>query len=97
MTHKNCRYGIECYRRCEKHRARFAHPGDEDWLEQEVCCPCGGGQSCIIDRRLVGDWVHEDSIFLDMGLPVRMSCIEPLGAHRERAIRMSLRGLQTAH
>ena len=37
-------------------------------------CPCGGGQSCIVDRRWVGDWVHEDNVFINAGLPIRKNC-----------------------
>jgi len=37
-------------------------------------CPCGGGQSCIVDRRWVGDWVHEDDVFTNAGLPLRKNC-----------------------
>lgn len=39
-----------------------------------MLCPCGGGQSCIVDRRSVGDFVHEDDVFISKGLPVRMNC-----------------------
>ena len=37
-------------------------------------CPCGGGQSCIVDRRSLGDWVHEDDVFKSHNLPVRKNC-----------------------
>ncbi len=40
----------------------------------EQSCPCGGGQSCIVDRRWVGDWVHEDNVFINAGLPIRKNC-----------------------
>lgn len=40
----------------------------------EQLCPCGGGQSCIVDRRWVGDWVHEDNVFRNAGLPLRKNC-----------------------
>jgi len=40
-------------------------------------CPCGGGQSCIIDRRWLDDWVHEDDVFNKNNLPLRKSCIQP--------------------
>ena len=40
----------------------------------EQSCPCGGGQSCIVDRRWVGDWVHEDNVFINAGLPLRKNC-----------------------
>jgi len=37
-------------------------------------CPCGGGQSCIVDRRAVNDWVHEDDVFIEHKLPLRKHC-----------------------
>jgi len=43
-------------------------------MPQNDICPCGGGQSCIVDRRWVGDWVHEDTIFINAGLPIRKNC-----------------------
>jgi hypothetical protein len=43
-------------------------------MPTEQLCPCGGGQSCIVDRRWVGDWVHEDDVFTNAGLPIRKNC-----------------------
>jgi len=43
-------------------------------MPTEQLCPCGGGQSCIVDRRWVGDWVHEDDVFTNAGLPLRKNC-----------------------
>lgn len=37
-------------------------------------CPCGGGMSCIVERRMVGDWVHEDDVFKRFRLPIRKNC-----------------------
>jgi hypothetical protein len=37
----------------------------------EFICPCGGGQSCIVDRRKNKDWVHEVEVFLANTLPLR--------------------------
>ncbi len=28
-------------------------------LVGKCMCPCGGGQSCIVDRRELNDWVNE--------------------------------------
>ena len=39
-------------------------------------CPCGGGQSCIVDRRELNDWVHEDTLFLENNLPLRKNCYQ---------------------
>jgi len=40
----------------------------------EMTCPCGGGQSCIVDRRIVGDFVHEDDLFTQSRIPIRKNC-----------------------
>ena len=100
MTREQCQYGETCYRRNPVHLSRFAHPGDNDWHQCLVCsliCPCGGGQSCIVDRRLVGDWVHEDDVFKASALPVRLNCFEPLGDVRERAIQCAIKGIRINH
>ena len=39
-------------------------------------CPCGGGQSSIIDRRFNNDWVHEDEVFINKKLPLRKHCFQ---------------------
>lgn len=40
-------------------------------------CPCGGGQSCIVDRRRIGDWVLEDYVFRKNNLSLRKNCFAP--------------------
>ena len=37
-------------------------------------CPCGGSQSCIVMRRYCNDWVHEDDLFKEKGVPNRENC-----------------------
>jgi len=49
-------------------------------------CGCGGGQSCIVDRRIVGDWVHEDDVFRKAGLPLRKHCLQPYYKTQESAL-----------
>lgn len=44
-------------------------------IENPEVCGCGGGQSCIVDRRKFGDWVHEDDVLKAAGLPVRENCL----------------------
>ena len=44
---------------------------------REFECPCGGGQSCIVDRRRFQDWVHEDDVYRAAGVPVREHCLSP--------------------
>jgi len=41
-----------------------------------MICPCGGGLSCIVERRFVGDYVHEDRIFTYAKLPIRKNCFD---------------------
>ena len=43
-------------------------------MPSNLICPCGGGQSCIVDRRWVGDWVHEDDVFTNAGITLRKNC-----------------------
>jgi hypothetical protein len=43
-------------------------------MPDNLICPCGGGQSCLVDRRWLGDWVHEDDIFKNSGIPLRKNC-----------------------
>jgi hypothetical protein len=45
-------------------------------LYGKCTCPCGGGQSCIVDRRELNDWVHEDNLFLENMLPLRINCFQ---------------------
>jgi len=45
-------------------------------LSGKCMCPCGGGQSCIVDRRELNDWVHEDTLFLENNLPLRKDCFQ---------------------
>lgn len=45
-------------------------------LTIECTCPCGGGQSCIVDRRTLNDWVHEDDLFTKNKLPLRKHCFQ---------------------
>lgn len=49
-----------------------------------INCPCGGGQSCIVHRRLLGDWVYEDDVYREAGIPVREHCFtQPTQEQRE--------------
>ena len=53
-------------------------------------CRCGGGQSCIVDRRWVGDWVHEDEVFLSKTLPLRENCYQQYNTEQLNALKESL-------
>jgi hypothetical protein len=52
----------------------------------ECQCPCGGGQSCIVDRRSVNDWVHEDDVFLEHKLPLRKNCYQQYTKQQQKAL-----------
>ena len=88
MTRMNCKYGINCYRKNPKHFEEYCHPCDRDWkrLEDEVC-PCGGGQSCMVDRRSLGDWVPEDIVFKKNNLPLRKNCFSALTKEQEKVLK----------
>ena len=54
---------------------------------EDTRCPCGGGQSCIVERRCRGDWVHEDDVLLAAGLHVRTHCFSEPTLEQKAAIR----------
>ena len=56
-------------------------------MPQDMMCPCGGGQSCIVDRRWFEDWVHEDDVFVSNGLPVRKNCFSISSKEQEKAMK----------
>ena len=45
-------------------------------LKKEFICLCGGGQSCIVERRKNNDWVLEDDVFKQNNLPLRKHCFQ---------------------
>ena len=57
-------------------------------IEKKFNCPCGGGQSCIVDRRRVGDWVYEDDIFKKHKLPLRKDCYSPLSLEQTNILKI---------
>lgn len=50
-------------------------------------CPCGGGQSCIVDRRALNDWVHEDDVFAEHNLPLRKHCNQKYTTKQLKALK----------
>jgi len=85
-----CRYGIKCYRKNKEHIDTFKHSNLLCDMPSELTCRCGGGQSCLIDRRWVGDFCHEDDVFTKMNIPLRKTCIESYTVEQENAIKKSL-------
>lgn len=59
-------------------------------MPKEDICPCGGGQSCIVDRRWIGDWVHEDILFINAGLEIRKNCSTKFTNVQENILRKFL-------
>ena len=55
-----------------------------------IYCPCGGGQSCLIDRRYAGDWCHEDDVFKNLNIPLRKSCMESYTIEQDNALKNDL-------
>jgi hypothetical protein len=62
-------------------------------MPKNMMCPCGGGQSCIVDRRWVGDWTHEDEIMIGANLPVRKNCFTKFTKKQQLAFDNELKKL----
>ena len=60
--------------------------GKKNKQQKILQCPCGGGQSCIVDRRRYNDWVHEDDVLRQNGLSVRTNCHTPFTIEQEAAM-----------
>ena len=60
-----------------KTKTKTKHKTKATKIKQYSPCPCGGGQSCIVDRREFNDWVYEDEVFKKVGLPTRKNCYTP--------------------
>ena len=63
-------------------------------MPDNMICKCGGGQSCIVDRRWVGDFVHEDIVFQKYNLPIRKTCIDEYTEEQKEAMNNELSGYQ---
>ncbi len=65
--------------------------GNTNTNQKQKCkpfpCPCGGGMSCIVERRMVGDWVHEDDVFKRFRLPIRKNCYTALSQQQLNAMK----------
>ena len=77
-------------------RREIANQREAQRLEKErtqyVQCPCGGGQSCIVDRRHCGDWVHEDDVLRAAGLPLRKNCWQGFSKEQTAAMKAATQG-----
>ncbi len=57
-----------------------------------MSCPCGGGQSCIVDRRNLGAWVFEDDVLKAAGLPLRENCVSEASDEQVAAMKAGWNG-----
>jgi hypothetical protein len=56
-----------------------------EWTET-INCPCGGGQNCIVHRRMLGAWVYEDDIFAQVNLPRLTNCSQEFTEEQRNAL-----------
>lgn len=48
-------------------------------MTKDYKCPCGDyDQSCIVARRRVGDFVHEDMLMAEAGVKKRKHCLSKM-------------------
>ena len=75
--------------------ACFGYPqsinADLKEMKQPDTCPCGGGMSCIVDRRSLGDWVHEDEVFMSGKCSLRKNCLDPMTDAQIKLLKEALR------
>ncbi len=60
-------------------------------MDSKFQCPCGGGQNCIVDRRVLKDWVYEDTIFKTKNIPIRKNCSERFTKQQKKVLSESQR------
>lgn len=51
-----------------------------------ICCPCGGGQSCIVDRRSFGAFVYEDYVLNEAKISLRKHCFSEPTEEQNKAM-----------
>lgn len=78
------KYGQPSYRKNIDHDQKIHK--DLSSMPPYMQCPCGGGQSCLIDRRWLGEWCHEDNLFKLANVPLRRSCMDPYTVEQEIAL-----------
>ena len=61
-------------------------PKTLDEMPNSMRCPCGGGQSCIADRRWLGDVVMEDILFDNNNISRRVNCLTPFTTRQLKII-----------
>jgi len=77
-------YGQPCSKNIEHDQKNYK---DLHSMPPYMKCPCGGGQSCLIDRRWLGEWCHEDNLFKLANVPLRRSCMDPYTVEQEIALK----------
>jgi len=76
----------------EIRRQRAEQKGEKGEMGEIDPCPCGGGQSCIVDRRSFGDLVHEDIVFKKAGVPLRKNCVQEPTTDQQKAMTDAMLG-----
>jgi len=64
-----------------------------DDMPKNMRCPCGGGQSCMVDRRWLGDWIYEDEIFIKFKIKLRKNCFEKYSKKQIEILNKELNGM----
>lgn len=57
-------------------------------------CQCGGGMTCLIDRRNLGYWVMEDELFRAAGCKLRINCFQPMTKKQQNIIEKTWKDLK---
>ena len=64
-----------------------------DDMSKKMRCPCGGGQSCIVDRRWLGDWIYEDEIFKKLKIKLIKNYFQKYSKKQREILKKEIRGM----
>lgn len=53
-------------------------------------CPCNHGTNCIVIKRNLCIWMHEDNLFKENRLPIRKNCFSKYSIEQHRILRKYL-------
>jgi hypothetical protein len=65
--------------------------GKTKTLHEKQECPCGGGMSCLVDRRTSGVWVMEDDVFKKAKCKLRINCLDPMSKFQIKLMKQAWR------
>lgn len=63
-------------------------------MPKKMRCPCGGGQSCMVDRRWLGDWIYEDEIFKKFKIKLRKNCFEKYSKKQRKILKKEIKDMK---